>query len=107
MGKLTRAMVHPNYTFRRKLSHTGDSQDQRHRMTPASRPCLNAYLSSDPDYITPDIVHMDGAVEKAYAETMEMSWDAINQLRRLGVSDEFASYLLPNAVAIRFTESAD
>ena len=107
MSKLTRAMVHPNYTFRRKLSHTGDSQDQRHRMTPGSRPCLNAYLTSNPDYITPDIVRMDSAVEKAYTEAMEMGWDAINQLRRRGVSDEFAAYLLPNAVSIRFTESAD
>jgi thymidylate synthase ThyX len=107
MSKLTRSMVHPCYTFRKKLSHTGDSQDQRHRMTPASRPCLNAYLTSEPDVITPDIVRMDSAVEKAYAEAMEMSWDAINQLRRRGVSDEFAAYLLPNAVAIRFTESGD
>src|SRR5262245_35511202 len=28
-GKLTRAMYHPSYTFRKKLSHTADSQDQR------------------------------------------------------------------------------
>ena len=33
-SKLTRALFHPHYTFRKKLSHTGDSQDQRHRMTP-------------------------------------------------------------------------
>ncbi len=32
---------------------------------------------------------------------------AIGELRERGVSDEFAAYLLPNAVAIRFTESAD
>lgn len=107
LGKLSRTMVHPNYTFRRKLSHTADSQDQRHRMTPASRPCLHAYLTSDPDFIMPDIVRLDGGVEIAYREAMKMSWDAINRLRGLGVSDEFAAYLLPNAVAIRFTESAD
>src|ERR1051326_2556276 len=54
-----------------------------------------------------EIVRMDSAVKKAYTEAMEMGWDAINQLRRRGVSDEFAAYLLPNAVSIRFTESAD
>jgi len=107
LSKLSRAMVHPNYTFRKKLSHTADSQDQRHRMTPASRPCLNAYLTTEPDYILPDIVRMDSVVEKAYAEAMEASWQAINDLRWRGVPDEFAAYLLPNAVAIRFTESAD
>ena len=37
-GKLSRALFHPSYTFRKKLSHTADSQDQRHRMTwPAAR----------------------------------------------------------------------
>jgi hypothetical protein len=107
LGKLSRSLVHPNYTFRKKLSHTADSQDQRHRMTPASRPCLNAYLTDEPDYVTPDIVHMDGAVEGAYREAMEITWNAINQLRRRGVADEFAAYLLPNAASIRFTESAD
>ncbi|HVE65969.1 MAG TPA: FAD-dependent thymidylate synthase, partial [Thermoanaerobaculia bacterium] len=42
-----------------------------------------------------------------YEETMRGTWDAIGELRRRGVPDEFAAYLLPNAVAIRFTESAD
>src|SRR5262249_44914328 len=55
-GKLSRALFHPSYTFRKKLSHTADSQDQRHRMTPASRPALPAYLSDDPDYIVPMLV---------------------------------------------------
>jgi thymidylate synthase ThyX len=107
LSKLTRALVHPGYTFRKKLSHTGDSQDQRHRMTPASRPCLHAYLTSDPDFITPEIVRMDSVVETAYADAMNTAWEGINHLRRRGVADEFVAYLLPNAVAIRFTESAD
>ena len=55
-GKLSRALFHPSYTFRKKLSHTADSQDQRHRMTPASRPALRAYLSDEPDYIVPMLV---------------------------------------------------
>jgi thymidylate synthase ThyX len=38
---------------------------------------------------------------------MEETWEAINTLRGRGVADEYAAYLLPNAVAIRFTESAD
>ena len=106
-GKLSRAMFHPAYTFRKKLSHTADSQDQRHRMTPASRPALPAYLSEEPDYIVPMLVCEVPEAEKLYRRTMEESWEAINRLRSRRVSAEFASYLLPNALAIRFTESAD
>jgi flavin-dependent thymidylate synthase len=106
-GKLSRALFHPSYTFRKKLSHTADSQDQRHRMTPASRPALPAYLSDEPDYIVPMLVADVPEAADLYHRTMTESWDAINALRSRGVSDEYAAYLLPNAVSIRFTESAD
>ncbi|HTR04467.1 MAG TPA: FAD-dependent thymidylate synthase, partial [Thermoanaerobaculia bacterium] len=106
-GKLSRALFHPAYTFRKKLSHTADSQDQRHRMTPASRPALPAYLSDEPDYVVPMLVADVPEADALYRSTMEETWAAIGELRGRGVSDEFAAYLLPNAVAIRFTESAD
>jgi len=106
-GKLSRALFHPSYTFRKKLSHTADSQDQRHRMTPASRPALPAYLSEEPDYIVPMLVPDVPEADALYRATMEETWTAIGELRARGVPDEFAAYLLPNAVAIRFTESAD
>ncbi len=106
-GKLSRAMFHPGYTFRKKLSHTADSQDQRHRMTPASRPVLGAYLSDEPDFIVPMLVGDVPEADALYRETMDETWSAIGKLRADGVADEFAAYLLPNAVPIRFTESAD
>jgi len=106
-GKLTRCLQHVNYTFRKKLSHTADSQDQRHRMVPASRPILAAQLSDEPDYVTPALVRLDPACERAYAAAMERAFAGRARLKALGVSEEFASYVLPNAVAIRFTESAD
>jgi len=106
-SKLTRALFHPHYTFRKKLSHTGDSQDQRHRMTPASRPILHALTLDEPDYLLPVLLEQDPALVKEFGEIMERTWDGIVKLRKLGVSEEFASYLLPNAVAVRFTESAD
>jgi flavin-dependent thymidylate synthase len=106
-GKLSRALFHPSYTFRKKLSHTADSQDQRHRMTPASRPSLLAYLSEEPDYVTPMLIEDVPEAARLYRETMEQTWETINALRSHGVAAEYAAYLLPNAVAIRFTESAD
>jgi flavin-dependent thymidylate synthase len=107
LSKLNRAMIHPSYTFRKKLSHTADSQDQRHRATPGSRPCLNAYLGRTPDYVVPALIPLDERVERRYRESMERAWNAIGALRELGASEEVVAYLLPNAVSIRFTESAD
>ena len=37
---MMRALHHASYTFAKRLSHTADSQDQRHRMVPASRPLM-------------------------------------------------------------------
>jgi thymidylate synthase ThyX len=105
--KLTRAMHHGAYTFRKKMSHAADSQDQRHRMTPASRPVLAAHATGEPDYVVPTLVRQDPKVERRYREMMETIWGRIARLKRLGASDEFAHYLLPNAVAVRFTESTD
>lgn len=106
-SKLTRALFHPHYTFRKKLSHTGDSQDQRHRMTPASRPILHALTLDEPDYLLPVLLEQDKALAGEFTDIMEKTWENIVKLRKWGVPEEFASYLLPNAVSVRFTESAD
>ena len=105
--KLARAMHHGAYTFRKRMSHTADSQDQRHRMTPASRPILAAQATGEPDFIVPTLVRQEPAVEARYREMMDAIWDRIGRLKALGVGDEFAHYLLPNGVAVRFTESTD
>jgi thymidylate synthase ThyX len=106
-AKLMRTLHHPSYTFRKKLSHAADSQDQRHRMTPASRPILSTQITDDPDYVTPDLIRVHEPSLKIYRETMERTWETIRELKRMGVPAEFVHYLLPNAVTIRFTESTD
>lgn len=105
--KVSRALYHASYTFKKKLSHTADSQDQRHRMIPASRPVITEHMRNDPDYIVPKLILMDGDAEKLYRQTMDMIWETINSLISLNVDKAFAAYLLPNAFPIRFTESAD
>ncbi len=105
--KVSRALYHASYTFKKKLSHTADSQDQRHRTTPASRPVIAEHMRAEPDYIVPKLVMMDDASEKLYRQTMDMTWDAIGRLLSMNVKREYAAYLLPNAFPIRFTESAD
>jgi len=106
-AKLCRPMVHAHYTFAKKLSHTADSQDQRHRMTPGSRPVLATHVTDAPDYVTPVLVRQDEGAARLYAESMARTWEAVRMLKKLGATDEQAHYLLPNALAVRFTESAD
>lgn len=109
MGKLTRALSHAHFTFVKKLSHTADSQDQRHRMVPGTRPVLARQLRlHQPDYVVPALVSAAPApVQDAYRGAMERSWDAMRALHAEGAPLESILYLLPNAFPIRFTESGD
>jgi thymidylate synthase ThyX len=102
---LARALHHSTYSFLKKLSHTADSQDQRHRMVPASRPLMTLTDTVRPDYVTPPLVARNPLAREVYAEAMERAWTAKNRLREMGVPLEAALYLLPNAVALRFHES--
>jgi thymidylate synthase ThyX len=76
-------------------------------MTPASRPTLHALTLEEPDYLLPVLFEQDKGLTQEFARIMDHTWENIGKLRKLGVSDEFAAYLLPNAVAVRFTESSD
>jgi len=108
MSKLSRAMHHPHFTFRKKLSHTADSQDQRHRMVPGTRPILAAQIGSErPDYILPPIVEGNGPARERAETLFTRVWEAIGRIAELEGNSEAAHYLLPNAVPVRFEESGD
>jgi len=107
LHKLSRALYHPHYTFMKRISHTADSQDQRHRMSPASRPYLTAHLTGRPDYLIPALVERSPRAMQIYNESMEQTWEAIRYLRARGTEEQWTAYLLPNAVLVRFTESSD
>ncbi len=108
MSKLTRALSHAHYTFQKKLSHTADSQDQRHRMTPASRPVLHAqFVPGHIDTILPDLIAAVPEARALYEQTMQTLWSTIEKLLDGGVPEEMALYLLPNAFPVRFLESGD
>jgi thymidylate synthase ThyX len=102
---LMRPLQHANFTFAKKISHTADSQDQRHRMVPGSRPLLTLADTRSPDYITPMLIRDNPRALEIYRMAMEEAWTAKNQLLDRGVAPEFALYLLPNAKAIRLVES--
>ncbi|MFA6528699.1 MAG: FAD-dependent thymidylate synthase [Candidatus Gracilibacteria bacterium] len=102
---IMRALNNVNYVFKKRLSHTADSQDQRHRMTPGCRPMLSKVHTIRPDYYTPSIIEKNSEVSASYKETMDMLWLAKNRLIEMGVPAEHACYLLPNAVNIRFIQN--
>ena len=105
LTKLSRAMAHVHYTFAKRLSHTADSQDQRHRTVPASRPILSAHYTGDPDTIVPKLMEKNDAARELYERTNREAFKNVNRLLDMGVSDESAFYLLPNGMALRFIES--
>jgi len=102
---MMRALQHANYTFAKKISHTADSQDQRHRMVPGSRPLLTLVDTREPDYITPMLLSENPRAKELYERAMRDAWSAKNQLLDRGVPPEIALYLLPNAKSVRLVET--
>lgn len=102
---IMRSLFHTSYTFKKRISHTADSQDQRHRMVPASRPLMNFTISRKPDYITPMLIKQNNEANECYVEAMGKAWEGYNSLLSIDVPHEFALYLLPNSVSLRFLES--
>jgi thymidylate synthase ThyX len=102
---IMRALQHANFTFAKKISHTADSQDQRHRMVPGSRPLLALADTRSPDFVTPMLIAGNERASAVYEHAMREAWAAKNELLDRGAPAEVALYLLPNAKAIRLVES--
>ncbi|HZA33420.1 MAG TPA: FAD-dependent thymidylate synthase [Vicinamibacterales bacterium] len=102
---MMRGLHHASYTFAKRLSHTADSQDQRHRMVPASRPLMTFADTAAPDYVVPRLIAANAHALAVYQHAMQNAWRAKNRLLELGVPLEFALYVLPNAKALRMVES--
>jgi thymidylate synthase ThyX len=102
---ILRALQHANFTFAKKISHTADSQDQRHRMVPGSRPLLMLTDSRSPDFVVPMLIAGNACAREVYERAMADAWAAKNELLDRGAPREIALYLLPNAKAIRLVET--
>lgn len=107
LDRLSKVMSLASYTFQKRLSHTADSQNQRHRMTPGVRPEVLPYMCSFPDYITPSLIEDDPACKRLYDSTMENVWQRMSKMAAQGALSREVIYLVPNAFPIRFMESAD
>jgi len=107
LDRLSQLLHHVHFTFIKKISHTADSQDQRHRMVMASRPILHFHYSGKPDYITPYGITQSSEAHAIYERSMESSFAAVNRLLEMGVPEQHAFYLLPNAFSIRMVSTGD
>ncbi len=106
-SRISRILQNAVLVFSKKISHTADSQDQRHRMVPGSRPLLMTQFSGRPDYITPLLIRSHRPALQKYTEGMEAIFSRIREFLDSGGLTEEAVYLLPNAFPVRFTESGD
>ena len=102
---LSRALHHASYTFLKRLSHTADSQDQRHRMVPGSRPLMTLTDTRRPDFVTPPLIAANPRAHEIYLASMDRAWRAKERLLEMDVPREAALYVLPNAKALRFHET--
>ena len=102
---MMRALQNATYTFAKKISHTADSQDQRHRMVPGARPLLTLADTREPDGVVPMLIAGNVRAREVYEQALANAWRAKNELLDRGVSAEDALYLLPNAKSVRLVES--
>jgi thymidylate synthase ThyX len=104
----TRLLNHAHFTFLKKLSHTADSQEQRHRTLPGNRPHLAQQISLEEDYITPRLILESQSAENIYKQHMERSFNLVRSMwTQADIPREDIAYLLPNAFPVRFMESGD
>lgn len=102
---LTSSLEQGRLGFITKLSHTADSQRQRQRMTPGATPPIEATYCGEADYIVPGVVERNEQLRQRFVEIMETQYDYVRRLVTLGTPKEWALYLLPNAHALRITET--
>ncbi|MBK6606952.1 MAG: FAD-dependent thymidylate synthase [Leptospiraceae bacterium] len=107
LSPISRSLSQVHYTFKKRISHTADSQDQRHRMVPGARPVLLAQYAGKPDYITPVVIEKYPVLFDEYTKRMNGIFERVNRFLEVCKNKEYATYLLPNAIPIRFYESGD
>lgn len=108
LDEKTRLLNHAHFTFMKKLSHTADSQEQRHRTLPGTRPHLAEQISLENDYIVPALVKESAAARRVYEDYLGGNFDLVRDLwKNDTLKREDIAYLLPNAFPVRFLESGD
>lgn len=105
---LTSCLREVSLTYQTKLSHTADSQRQRHRRTSgATPPITSLYRNGSADYVTPMVIREDSRLAEIYQQAMRRIYDNVNAAIEAGIPRQESLLLLPNAQTIRVTEQGD
>ena len=105
LDPLTSILRQASITYLTRISHTGDSQRQRQRMTSGATPSLEALYSGDPDYQTPLVIQEDEKLRGHYSLIIERMFENVKEAIAMGIPEEYALLLLPNALTVRLTET--
>ncbi len=105
---LTQILRLINLNFSSRLSHTAESQRQRHRMTPGIQASLESqYITRPRGFITPDIIQGHQQSLDLYNHTHEQLFKIVEECLDAGVSINDVLLLLPNSFALNVLESGD
>ncbi|HRP68694.1 MAG TPA: FAD-dependent thymidylate synthase, partial [Turneriella sp.] len=108
LDETSRLLNHAHFTFLKKLSHTADSQEQRHRTLPGNRPHLAEQISLEEDFIEPKLLGESTAAQKIYRSILAENFELLRTLwKEESIPREDITYLVPNAFPVRFMESGD
>lgn len=107
MDPLSSALREVPVTFATRLSHTADSQRQRHRRTPGATPSIEAIYNHTPDYSTPLVIRENQQLREFYDKIMIAEYDNVERAIQAGIPKEYALLLLPNAQNVRVVETGD
>jgi len=108
LDETTRALNHAHFSFAKRLSHTADSQEQRHRTLPGNRPHLAQTITLENEFVTPQLLHESAGAKAIYDNFLEYNFDILRSLwSNESIAREDLAYLLPNAYPIHYIESGD
>lgn len=107
-SKLAKALDMVHFSFNKKISHSADSQAQRHRMLISTKPIFTRTMNLDEaDFITPMVFQYDKAndARALYTQIHEQTWEDLRWLHKNGASLNELQYLVTNAFPIRYQET--
>ncbi len=93
--------------FNSIYSHSGHSQEQRHRGVSNTHPPIAGTYDGQPDYQIPLIIQNDPLTLEYYQNAMTTLYANVQHALELGITPEIAYLLLPNATSIRVSEQTD
>ncbi len=109
---LTSCLRQVSLTFATRLSHTADSQRQRHRRTPGATSLIDEetvrdLIENGPDYFTPLVVRENPVLFEKYNQSLKGIYGGIIDAYRAGISIKLLKLLFVNGQNMRVVEQGD